>query len=324
MDTQITETVPTQNEEQKVETSKSKKRFAQKGCIVGCLIVVFVLFVIFIILIFLSNKIIKTFDLQYKAGNDQSETSISAEVQDESTKSAEDIEESTGSAEDLNQDTESEAGDTWKTYTNETLGFSLKIPLVSETSSGSCVWSESDGDHSYRPKEGIVPLKIFEDLTNNTVYLSIEYFYELGGKTTEDSHTYFSQCDKVTNSLAELKSTDSAIDAWEIVGAEVANDTELTAFIKEQYGSGCSLGAKTETEQSGVFDVTVSSGEADSLDEQIVVDCELNYICVLKYYPSANKVISWGVGQSANFFSSYPYESLDNEIIDSFKFLEGK
>lgn len=203
----------------------------------------------------------------------------------------------------------------WNKYTNHTLGFSLKVPKqVMHTNGASCKWSTDKGDHSYRPVSAMVPVKIFED--GNNVYISTEYFYKMSGETKENYQTYYSKCDKVVNSAELMKPVDNYPNiGWKFLVRPVKNDAELEVFIKDHYGSGCSLGAKKASKQDGVFDVSI---KGDGLDLD-TTKCPLNYDTRLKYDPAKGKLISWDLGQAYTYWGEKDVY-YDGEMVDSFKF----
>jgi len=192
--------------------------------------------------------------------------------------------------------------ETWNQYVNYRLGFSIKFPKTMVTFYGSCRWNEENGDHSYRPDPAIVPVKVFEDV--DTVYIAGEYYHELAGETTETTadggmRYYYAECNKVNNSLALLQDPENHYQQmWKMVVKDIYNDDELDGFIKSRYGAGCSLGEKVASEQQdGVYDVRIQ-GDGKDLPE---TQCPLNYGTVLKYYPQANRVIAWDLGQAYTF-----------------------
>lgn len=201
---------------------------------------------------------------------------------------------------------------TWNLYTNHEYGFSINVPKKMFHNYGAECEEEVD---SYRPKGGIVPVKIFE---GENIYISSEYFYELGGETVRDNKHYFSQCDKVINSLANLRDNGYfQQQSWKFVVRDVSNDAELESFIRERYGNGCQLGDKNPSNQPGVFDVSIQ-GDGRELEE---TECPLNYMTVLKYHPEKNKAVSWNLGQAFTFVEDESYQNVyDQEMVDSFKF----
>jgi hypothetical protein len=211
---------------------------------------------------------------------------------------------------------------TWYQYTNYQLGFSIKFPKALVSLYGSCKWTEENGDHSYRPEPSSVPVKIFED--GDTAYIAGEVYYELTGETKETSadgatRTFFSDCQAVTNNLELLRNPDNYYQTkWKIVVSEIHDDDELDAFIKSRYGSGCNLGEKVASGQDGVYDIRIQ-GDGKDLSETL---CPLNYLTVVKYYPEANKVVAWDLGQAPTFAADVAYSRIyDQEMVDSFRFL---
>jgi len=215
--------------------------------------------------------------------------------------------------------------DTWLQYTNYELGFSIDFPRTMVHLYGSCKWNEENGDHSYRPEPGFVPVEIFED--GDTVYITNAYYHELTGETRETdasggTRIFFSDCQAVTNTPELLGDPENQYqtNVWAIVTSDVHDDEELDAFIKARYGQGCSLGEKVPSKQEGVYDVAIL-GDGKALDQTL---CPLNYGTVVKYYPEANKVVAWDTGQAYTFAADAGNTvTYDQEMIDSFRFLTG-
>ena len=197
----------------------------------------------------------------------------------------------------------------WDLYTNNKYGFSIKVPKKMFHSYGlMCEWKTD----SYRPKTGLVPVKIFED---KSIFITSEYFYELTGETVKDNKHYYSGCEKIINSIANLKDNRYyQQQSWELIIKDIYNDNELEKFIQERYGSGCQLGSKISSAQEGVYDIAIKKDGKDFEES----NCPINYITVLKYYPEKNKVISWHRGQVYTFMGDGG--EYDQEMVDSFKF----
>jgi hypothetical protein len=207
--------------------------------------------------------------------------------------------------------------ETWNLYTSNGQGFSIKFPKTMASYGGSCTWNEEQG--SYRPQNAIVPVKIFED--SDAVYIAPEYYYELAGKRIEDNKSYFDECNQVANTLELLRDPENlyaSIQMWKLVAAEIHDDAELEGFLKDRYGSGCSLGEKEPTGQDGVYRVRIE-GDGKSMEE---TECLLNFGTVVKYYPTGNKVISWHTGQAATFLVDVNRGfAHDGEMVESFSFI---
>jgi len=219
--------------------------------------------------------------------------------------------------EDSNYATPSEItmlDETWFLYSNYQLGFSIKFPRTKTHHRGSCVWIEEDGDHSYRPRYALVPVKIFEE--ENTVYMTSEYQHELSGETRETNadggtRIFFSECEAVMNSLELLHDSEYYQEMWEIVVRDIHDDQELDTFLESRYGSGCGLGEKVMSGQDGVYDIRVG--------------CPLGGGTVVKYHPEGNKVIAWNTGQAYTFSADVTNSvNRDQEMVDSFRFLTGE
>jgi len=207
----------------------------------------------------------------------------------------------------------------WNQYTNYQLGFSIKIPKMMTHFYGSCKWDEEGKKPSYRPEFKLVPVKIFED--NNAVFISSKYYYGLGGETKEDSVSYFSECNKVTNSLTLLKEDKSYQQSWEIISEEAINDQELDSFIKKHYGPTCKLEEKTSTRQQGTFSLSIDVGDFQNVDEASERGCLVNYVYALRYFPQKNRVITWKLGQASTFYRD-PNNPYDEEMRQSFEFID--
>jgi len=195
---------------------------------------------------------------------------------------------------------------TWNLYTNYQLGFSLKVPKIS-TGAAPCAWNDKNGDHSYRPASGPVPVKIFEE--PNGIYVDHEYTYKLTGETKENNRSFFSGCDKETITLSSLK---SERQTWHIISEKVTNNQELLAFVKKNFQPGCEIAGKKPSSQTGVFDVEVKDERPPETSE-----CFLNYMYVLRYIPEKGVAFTWDMGQEVKFYSDNN-ASYDGEMLKSF------
>lgn len=202
----------------------------------------------------------------------------------------------------------------WNKYDDPIAGFSLKVPKQMLEPYANCPYVTTN-DHSYRPKEGLVPVQFFLD--NGVVFLAAQYIYRLGGETMEGGRNYFSKCDKTLNSVTILADRENYHSpAWEIVVKTINSDLELEQFLKNRYGEGCKLGEKKPFAQEGVFDIMI---EGDGLDLG-ETKCPLNYMTKVLYSPTRKKLAAWDIGQACGF--AYPTfdKCLDMEMVDSFRF----
>lgn len=201
---------------------------------------------------------------------------------------------------------------TWNLYTNHEYGFSMKIPKNTYHPYGSMCRYEAN---SYRPKAGLVPVKIFED---EKIYISTEYFYKMGGQTTNNGYSNFSTCEKMINSIANLQAQDYSSDQskWTLWVKKVSTDDQIEAFIDEKYGEACKMGEKVASNQAGVFEVKVL-GDGKEMDES---ECVVNYMTTIRYSPEKSLLVSWDMGQAPTFMSLDLKTVYDSEMTKSFKF----
>ncbi|MBN1373862.1 hypothetical protein JW962_00815 [Candidatus Dojkabacteria bacterium] len=224
----------------------------------------------------------------------------------------------TEDSEDTEESTITSYNSDYDLYTNNRYGFSMLIPVEFYHGYGAdCVW---DND-SFRPAGAIVPTAVFEHA--NSIYITSEYFYNLTGESANNGYHTYSGCELITNSFAIINSGDYFQQSyWEIVAEEVNNEAELTTFIQNRFGGGCSLGTQTESSQSGVYDVSIS-GDFNIEDLDDPSSCPVNYAYIIKYYPARNIVVSWNLGQAITFASNENWtETFDQEMVDSFEFIE--
>lgn len=206
----------------------------------------------------------------------------------------------------------------WNLYTNYRLGFSIKVPKIA-TGGAPCVWKgEKEGDHSYRPASGPVPVKIFED--ENGIYINHEYRYKLTGETKEGNEaqgyrSFFSDCEKETITLDILKT--ERPQTWNIISEKVTSDQELETFIDRHFHPSCSLGEKKQSDQIGFFDVIIRGTDPTMKNNT----CWLNYDYVMKYSPEKQRAFTWDIGQACSFNYNEYNNCYDQEMRKSFKIL---
>ncbi len=143
------------------------------------------------------------------------------------------------------------AGDTFDTYANHALGFSILVPREMVITFGDCTWNEANGDHSYRPAAAPVPTAIFEE--DDTVILTFASYHALTGQSLErqedgGTRSFYANCVPMTNTLALATDTDPDNPyraAWSIRVVDIEGQEELESFVKTRYGRGCSVGEMT-------------------------------------------------------------------------------
>jgi len=209
---------------------------------------------------------------------------------------------------------------TWSEYVSPRLGFSIRVPNAAYFGNGDCVWTEADGDHSYRPVMAEVPVAVFEDV--DRVYITAAAYTELTLPTEEPAgagvRTFFAGCEPITNSLELVRTQESIIPVWEIVIREIGSDADLESLIDEVYGEACRLEGTTESDTPGVLCVQM---QGDGLPPETTA-CWLNFMYVFLYDPALQRAATWGSGQSIYFIrETTTYAGYDAEMIESFRFL---
>ncbi|OIP23322.1 hypothetical protein COX95_04035 [bacterium CG_4_10_14_0_2_um_filter_33_32] len=199
---------------------------------------------------------------------------------------------------------------TWNLYTNRKLGFSMKIPKEVNSPFGAC--ELNDKKDSYIYKYSVVPLKITE--TSDAVDVTTSYYYELLERQGSSFTGY---------KYLDCKKRDLSGGGWRIIVKNVSNDKEIDNFIKSQMdkiggGSCFGIGKKTPAKQKGVYDIEIK-GDGKDLEES---SCPVNFAYALEYYPAKNKIAYWFLGQEATFYKDGDSNYYDDEMSDSFSFIE--
>lgn len=220
-----------------------------------------------------------------------------------------------------------ELDESWSSYTNYDYGFKINIPNQFLHGNGGCEWNEDDGDNSYRPVNTLVPVEVFESNPDNEIFITSEFFYQLKGETIVDDTSYYSGCDKVENSLAELNDDDNWEQMyWKLkVYTDVTGDEDLEDLIDERFGAGCDLGNKTDLDDSPGQAVGLSGDFSEDPMSEDPTMCNINYVFELFYYDEADIVVAYDRGQACAFY----YEDVSGEIAcydedmtESFEFLD--
>jgi len=194
---------------------------------------------------------------------------------------------------DSNQQSNTTSVDsTWDLYTNNTLGFSIKIPkTVSNINT-------------------LDKIEVIE--SDNVVYL-----------TYKSDYNYTKILSRSQSNLSDIDKTKGI--PWAILVKQVKSDNELDQFIKSRYGRTCGLGNKTLSKQEGVYDVSIDFTNWTPGDES---GCFVNYLVKIKYSPKLGKVAAWDLGQGDTFLNYdannkiNTYTVFDNEMSDSFQFIK--
>jgi len=198
----------------------------------------------------------------------------------------------------------------WIKYTNKQLEFSIKIPPEVPT-----LYRCPDNEQT-----GNTPLNVFEDSQNGSVYITPTYYYDTNWNQPEQR--FIGECNKITYSLESLKKEGARpFLGWKIVINNPKNDTEITNFIKQNFGSTCIIESKN-LQSDGNYKITI---KGKNVGQNLMdTDCLTNFQYEILYSPTKNKLMSVIIGQECTFGTdpsiASSYQCYDEEIIKSFKF----
>jgi len=209
----------------------------------------------------------------------------------------------------------------WTNYTNNQLGFSIKIPPEVPT----LYRCHPDGRQTAE-----TPLKVYEDNQNGAVYISQEYYYDANWSQTEQK--FISNCDKITYSLEYLKSEENKYKSglashpflgWKIIINNPQNDSEVDSFVRQNFGPTCSITSKN-LQEDGNYQISITGRNLTENGVAIMDEtCFTNFSYKILYSPDKQKMMSVILGQECTFGtdpSASPYQCYDDEMIKSFKF----
>jgi hypothetical protein len=181
----------------------------------------------------------------------------------------------------------------WKQYTNPYLGFDFSYPDMA-------VLTAPDCDAVY------APVQVFTDNESSRAFVAL-------------AHRFGDNCATQTVTLRDLQMNrviSSADVPWVIEVIPAADEAALTAYIRNRFGPGCSLGAHTETKHKGTFDVEIQS-DGLPLGESL---CPVNYLVAIKYSPTLQKAAVWILGQEPAFMEDTSGgSSFDQQMAESFR-----
>lgn len=171
-------------------------------------------------------------------------------------------------------------------YSNDQAGFSIRVPKTA---------MENNRQYAIKTIE-----------SGNVTYVTSEGAYRYDDAVARSADKSLSGMEKVKGGIP-----------WAILVANANDDAAVDSFIKERYGSGCSLGEKKLSSHDGVYDVSIK-GDGKDLGETA---CPINYVTAIKYSPSLHRVAAWDIGQDCSFFTSSSM-CLDFSMANSFKFIK--
>ncbi len=180
----------------------------------------------------------------------------------------------------------------WFTYENSLLGLSFNYP---EKAVPNKYWTAPDyiGDK----------ITATHILTNDDVlYISLadSSFDSVETKWQKDKQEY----------------TGKSLDpSWRMTIKNVADETALGDFVKEQYGASCSY-KKVATEFLDTYNIIIES-DGKSLDKS---QCPVNYDYYIKYSPVNQVAVSWNTSQECQLGLNLN-NCFDKQIAASFHFI---
>lgn len=202
----------------------------------------------------------------------------------------------------------------WIEYSNSQLGFSIKIP------------PESYGMYGCLPRKTIsVPVKIYEDINNNAVYIAEEYYYD----TNKEG-----KCEKIMQSIELFKKAEKEANViyfsnskpflgWKIVIGNVKDREDILKYIKENFGSECVIQNEFLKENGNHEFYLMGEGKKEEGDPWYG-GCSLGFAYKIIYSPNKNKIMSVSLGQEGTFQTNpeepSTYQFYEEEMLKSFKF----
>lgn len=188
----------------------------------------------------------------------------------------------------------------WKTYTNSLLGFSIRYPESIYVSPTDC----SD------PSATMALLVVSDDPQRDQIYIAPDY--TISG----------SDCKKQQVTINDLNGSQKkpiALPFWRLRVVRIADEAALRYFIGKEFGSSCTIGKKTPSQQAGVFDVEIK-GDGKPLSE---TKCPVMVKEVLKYYPATQSLAFWSMGEEPTFIGDAQGTIIyDFDMEKSFQFIQ--
>jgi hypothetical protein len=208
----------------------------------------------------------------------------------------------------------------WNQYINRRLGFSMNIPKSMYRHDANCYWNDEDGDNSYRPEGGVVPVALIED--GDRVYITSKYVTELTQPTQIPSglgyrYTY-GGCERLETDQDVIQKREYSSYLWEIVVREIRAEDDLETLIDHYYGDCFHLGEIEPIEGRALSRVKVL-GDGKPFDEST---CLLTGMYTFFYAPDLGLAATWKTGQSVHFAASpWGEGAYDDEMMASFRFM---
>ncbi len=82
----------------------------------------------------------------------------------------------------------------------------------------------------------------------------------------------------------------------------VKDDTEITSFLKKEYGPGCSMiDKKLIPGSTDAYAINIKTAGPEVPENEM---CFINYITETRYSPTLGEIVKWDIGQDINFFNN--------------------
>jgi hypothetical protein len=209
----------------------------------------------------------------------------------------------------------------WYQYTNYRLGFTMEIPRLMYRTDASCYWKEGEGDSSFRPEGGLMPVVVVEG--EDRVYITSKYLMYLTEPTQIPSgagYRYeFGGCDLLPASVEVLEADDNTSYKWVVAIFPVESEDDLELLIDSYYDPCYKLGEMELDEERGYYNVKMA-GDGKPPEES---ECLVNFGYTIKYSPESGIAATWYMGQSIHFPENEMNDPFyDARMDDSFRFIE--
>lgn len=202
-------------------------------------------------------------------------------------------------------------------YINHEYKFSVTFPKYNK-GSYSCEILKNPNYSGYN--NGQTPLKIFEDMSDNSIYISEATTPEVGSKQLPNGGWTgdYDKCKIVNNSLSLIKNgydngtpaipeTDSNITrpvSFQIWYSRAENDDDLNNFLHKHYGKNCVVYQKIANQRmQGILDVKFQdiSGKNSPPDSNDNIKCWINFAYHFYFNPETKTAVLTSGQQEAAF-----------------------
>ncbi|MFA7170154.1 MAG: hypothetical protein WC178_04890 [Candidatus Paceibacterota bacterium] len=164
-----------------------------------------------------------------------------------------------------------------------------------------------------------VPMRVFEDTENGSIYITPEYYYD---GTVQNGATQNCKKHIISSDSLQREATDThkPFLGWNIVMKKIENE-DIDSIIKNIYGSGCKMESEKPWTKDGMNEVRLNSykdaeGNPTGLDQTV---CPTNYSYKILYSEKQKLAISVALGQECTFWGDNHNECFDEQLLNSFE-----